>query len=270
MKRIVVATDMSERSDRAIERGVKLSHELNAECSVICIVDDALPEEIASEIRSRKETRLRATLDAHGGETAEIEVRIGDVVPSVLGYEDEKDADLLILGLHRKRAFMDTVRETTMERIVAMSRRPVLLVRSPVITPFSRVLVPVSFSRACAAAIATAGRVAPGAEFSTYHALHVPFAGLTGGELSDLAKAVRRETQEMSDSWQENHRMASAPPEIIAGGVRQVLDRMMANFKPDLLAIGAHTRSGIGMHRIGAFAAELIREPPVDLLVTRS
>ena len=64
--------------------------------------------------------------------------------------------------------------------------------------------------------------------------------------------------------------MAGTPPEIIAGSVHQVLDRMMANFKPDLLAIGAHTRSGIGMHRIGAFAAELIREPPVDLLVARS
>ena len=40
MKRIVVATDMSERSDRAIERALKLASDINARCTVVSIVDE--------------------------------------------------------------------------------------------------------------------------------------------------------------------------------------------------------------------------------------
>ena len=270
MRRIVVASDLSERSDRAIERALRLSSELGAACRVVSIVDNSLPEDLASELKVSTEKRLRDLLDAHKGRQAEIDVRSGDIAAGVLGIAAETEADLLVLGLHRRRAFMDTVRETTVERIVALSRRPVLLVHDPVNAPYSRVLVPVSYSTACASAISAARRIAPEAELSPFHALHVPFSGLTGGKLSDLAHAVRRETEELAREWMATHAVSGEAPEIVAGSSHQVMDRMLQSVMPDLMAIGAHTRSGIGFHRIGAFAAELIREPPVDLLVTRA
>ncbi|NNL47257.1 MAG: universal stress protein, partial [Acidimicrobiia bacterium] len=132
MKQIVIATDLSERSDRALERGLELASALNAECTVVSVVDESLPADIANDVRRSKEVRLRDYLDAHKGGSASVDVRIGDVVPGILGMAADLDADLLVLGLHRQREFMDAFRQTTMERIVALSRHPVLLVRDTV------------------------------------------------------------------------------------------------------------------------------------------
>lgn len=270
MKQIVVATDLSERSDRAVERALVLAAALNAECTAVAIVDESLPRDLAISMQTEKTSRLRRMLDAHKGANARADVRIGDVAPGILGVADELDADLVVLGLHRRRGFMDALRQTTMERVVALSRHPVLLVRDPATEPYRRALVAVNFSRACAAAVSHAGRIAPGAEIAQVHALQVPFAGLTGGESVSMSGAARKEAEDLADAWQAAHRVTGDALEIVAGSVHQVLDSKLASFKPQLLAIGAHTRSGPRLHTLGTFAAELIRHPPVDLLVARA
>lgn len=270
MKKIVVAADLSERSDRAIERGLSLASASGATCTVVSIVDDANPKGLASQIRKSTEKQLRLTLDSHGGKAAGLDVRVGDIAAGVLGLTLEHDADLLVLGLHRPRSFMDAVRETTMERIVALSRLPVLLVREPVNAPYARVLVPVSFSRECAAAVMSARAVAPNAVLSVFHALHVPFAGILGGLGSDMEKWSRNEAEDEALAWHAKYGMSGELPEVVTGGIFQVLESKMQSDEPDLLAIGAHTRSGLGFHRLGALASGLIRNPPTDLLVARS
>lgn len=269
MKRIVVATDMSERADRAIERALKLASDIKARCAVVSIVDATLPQDMATELRGMTERRLRKMLDAHNGRQSELDVRIGDVVPGVLGIASEMNADLLVLGIHRRRKFMDAVRETTMERILTLSDFPVLLVRDPVNGSYGRVLVATNFSRACAAAMIAAGSMAPGAEINSIHALHIPFVGLTGGTSSVMAKAIRRETEELARTWHISHGISGKMPDIVTGGIHEVLNRKIKSFEPELLVLGAHTRSGLGWHKLGTFAAEIFRNPPVDLLVAR-
>ena len=68
----------------------------------------------------------------------------------------------------------------------------------------------------------------------------------------------------------QDHTLPDGTPEteIILGSVRQVMEEKMRLLTPDLLAIGAHTRSGLVMRRLGAFAAELVRQPSVDLLIS--
>ena len=273
MKRIAVATDLSVRSDRAIERALALAHDLNAELTVISIVDDSMPADLAETVAASTRDKLRKVLDQHKGASADIDVRVGDIVPGILGIAAETDADLLVLGLHRRRDFMDALRQTTMERIVALSRIPVLLVQGAVTGPYEKVLVAVTLSRACASAVSSAGRIVPGAEIRAVHALHIPYAGLTGATPASTAameKAMRREAGELAEAWQRDFGLTGVEPEIITGSVHQVLDAELKSFAPQLLSIGAHTRSGLGLHRLGAFTAELIRQPPVDLLVARA
>ena len=63
MRKIIVATDRSERSDRAIARALRLSSELNAECVCISIVDDSLPQALAAEMKASAESGLRSMLN---------------------------------------------------------------------------------------------------------------------------------------------------------------------------------------------------------------
>ena len=41
----------------------------------------------------------------------------------------------------------------------------------------------------------------------------------------------------------------------------------MHSHNPDLIALGAHTRSGLSPYTLGSFAANLVRHPPTDLLL---
>lgn len=270
MTHIVVATDLSERSDRALYRAFRLAGELGASCTVISVVDDHLPREVSGQIVEAARKQIQLSVDTHASTATEVVVVEGDPPAAILGACLDRDADLLVVGMHRRREFMDAIRETTMERIVTLARQPVLLVKNPADAPYGQVLVPVSFSRECARAVSAARQIAPGARIHTFHALHVPFAGITGGSGSDMERAVRREAENAAAIWKEAFAVPGETPEIVTGSVTQVLAQEIGRNHPDLMAVGAHTRSGLALHVLGSFATELVRHPPCDLLVARS
>ena len=58
MKKLLMATDLSARSDRALQRALALAREHKAELEVVHVVEDSLPEAIAQ----RHEDLARATI----------------------------------------------------------------------------------------------------------------------------------------------------------------------------------------------------------------
>lgn len=272
MKTILVATDLSERSDRAIERALHLAREHNAKCHVVSVVDDALPVEISDDFARSISERLKTLLNgAADGTDADVTVLRGETVEMLTRFAILHDVDLMVLGLHRPRIFLDGYRETTMERLVTSSMVPVLLVKNDVAAKYQNVLIPISFSPACAAAINTVKQLAPCATVTSFHALHVPFAGLTHQlRDTDITLASTQDTEKVRDHWVAGNALPDGTPqtEIIAGSVGVVMEEELLDLEPDLLAIGAHTRAGLAMRRLGAFAAELVRQPPVDLLIS--
>ena len=271
MKSIVVATDLSERSDRAVHRALLLAAEHKARLHVISIVDSALPDDLARPLRVSVQERLPRQIDAlNTGAAYDVTVKMGDISQVLGEFIVEKEADLVVLGLHRPRTFLDSLRETTMERLVASSTVPVLLVKNAADHAYDSALSLVSYSPACAVALESAHVLAPEASLTALHALYVPYAGLTGGDKdSEMARAVLQEAEAASAKWLKT---VSVPQDafetdIRTGGLRGVVHQAISTDKPDLLAIGAHSRSGLFLHRIGGFAAELVREPPTDLLI---
>lgn len=272
MKTILVATDLSERSDLAVERALQIAAQHGAKCHVVSVVDDALPVSVSDGLVASIGEQINTMLNGLKSRVEpEVTVLRGEVVEMLTRSAIMHEADLLVLGLHRPRFFLDGFRETTMERLVASSMVPVLLVREQAKEPYSSALVPVSFSPACAAAFNTVSKLAPSAEITSYHALHVPFAGLTGGrDDTDMALAVKQDAEIQRKRWKETQSLPQdmAETEIVIGSVRLVLEEKLAKQKPDLLAIGTHTRTGLTLRPLGGFAAEMVRQPPVDLLIT--
>lgn len=269
MSEITVATDLSERSERALRRAAMLAAATGAKLNVVSVVDDALPDMVAGKLSGMIEAHLAALVPDLGVDVA-IEVCDGDPAAEIAAYVNGGKTDLVVLGLHRARTILDGFRQTTMERIIIGSRRPVLLATTDADGAYRKALLPVSFSPSCTAAMAMAHRVAPEAEFVAYHAWMVPFGGMTGGPDSSYAEQVRREVTEEAASWAKGLPWQAEPPELVQGSVHEALDRMIASHAPDLIAIGANTRSGPALHRLGGFAAELIRNPPRDLLVSKA
>ena len=60
LSRIVVATDMSARSDRAVERAFQLGAALDIPVEALLVLDDALPEDLLAPLHEKAETQLKA------------------------------------------------------------------------------------------------------------------------------------------------------------------------------------------------------------------
>lgn len=273
MKTILVATDLSERSDRAVLRALRLAAATGAECHALFVTDD-LPQDIAGPLQASAEERLRRFLDAApgGGGRAHARTVAGHPVEAIRDTAAEIGADLVVLGQHRPRPFLDALRETSMERLVRILPRPVLLVRNPADQDYRNVLVPVSFSAACAAALRAARDVAPEAVLSSFHALHIPFRGITGeGPDSAMARQMVSEVEMARGAWLKGEELPADLPEveIIPGGLIQTFERRMQSTGADMVALGAHTRGRYVVSGLGSFAAGLIRHPPADLLIAR-
>lgn len=274
MKNILVATDLSARSDRAVQRAIRLGAKLGVPCHVLSVVDDDLPGDMLASLLKGVETRLAQFVKtaSEPGQHVTSAAVAGDPQEILLCMAETLDAGLVVLGLHRRRPLLDLVRDSTMVRIVRASRRPVLLVKDLPVNDQARVLIPVSFSPACAAAMRIAQEIAPRAEVRSFHAVPIPFAGLTGdGPGSAMAQELRAEATKERDGWLAGLGISDGIPdvEIISGGRSETMERL-AVARPDLIAVGAHTRSGFLPDVLGSFVTDLIHTPPCDLLVTRA
>lgn len=274
MKSILVATDLSPRSDRAVHRALRIAAMQAIPCHVIAVVDNDVPKDMLARQQNDVAERLERFVRTVAAPDQQVTTAAiaGDPFTVIPEQAQIADAGLVVLGLHRARPFFDFIRDTTMERLVRRSMRPVLLVRDPADHDYAKVLVPVSFSPACAAALRIARTLAPKSDMRTFHAVLTPFSGLTGeGPDSATASAMQAEAAEDQAAWRAAHDPDNTLPEteILTGGRSEIMMRMSAD-KPDLIAVGAHTRAGYAPYTLGSFVAELIRTPPCDILVARA
>ena len=118
IRTILAASDLSARSDTALGRAIRLSREQGARLIVAHIVDDAAPPDIHETQIGAARASLARFLDAlAGGVETEIHVACGDPTTDLLALIETHRPDLLVLGTHRPRPFLDALRETTAARL---------------------------------------------------------------------------------------------------------------------------------------------------------
>ncbi len=270
MKTILAGTDLSLRSGRALRRAELLAAAHGARLVICSVVDSDLPEQMSGPILEEARQQLKRQ-SAPGIETA-IRVELGQPVETLGRMIAEEQPDLVVLGVHRPRPLWDMLSGTTVERIIRSTVRPVLLVAGPVEGGYARVLCGVDMSKACAAAARWAAKIAPEAAFSSFHALHVPFAGWTapGGTAEAVAPFLADARERIDDWWEDEVLPAQMPkPEPVAEAVPTAFLHARQAADPDLIAVGAHARSSFAPTLLGSFTEDLIRAAPSDVLILR-
>lgn len=274
MKHILAATDLSPRADRAVGRAFRLADAHGARLTVLTVMDDAMPDRLAKVMQPETEAHLKTFCDSlsdDGRIGYATRVAKGDPSHVIPDTASEIGADVVVLGLHRKRAFLDTIRETTLERTLRMTAQPVLLVRDPADHDYASVLAAVDFSPAATAAIGAAHALAPAATIHGFHA--VPVAIPRKGQFDPLPATGNhvRDAEDARARWMDMTALPGgmAPPAICAGGLEAVFDAEFARLKPDLVAVGAHARFSLTHRMLGSLALQLMRDPPADLLVAK-
>ena len=275
MKHLLVATDLSPRADRSVARAFELAGELGARLTLLTVIDEALPDDMARQMQSSAEARLDQFAGSRkGAEAVNYQARavIGDPVGTISAMAAAEQVDLLVLGIHRPRPFLDVLRETTMERIVRLQDCPVLLVTDPVDHPYDTVLAAVDFAPASTHALCLGAELAPEAALHGVHAVHVPYKGFSpAAGVAGTAAPFLREARDSYTLWRDQTTLPEklGEVELVEGAAVSVVTSRIAKLGCDLLCIGAHGRVGSAPAFLGSLANDLIRNPPCDLLIAR-
>jgi nucleotide-binding universal stress UspA family protein len=196
IKHILVATDLTDRSERACERGIRLARERAATVDLLHVVEGGLRAQVQERRRALAEEYLRewfASVSETERPGVRFSVETGDPFAVILERAQERNAGLIVLGEPGKKGLKDLFVGTTAERVVRHSDRPALIVRQTAPGAYRRVLIAIDFSEGASRALDAAYEVAPDAEFLAAHAWQVPAVGLATRQAAE--KAVEEENQ---------------------------------------------------------------------------
>lgn len=279
MKKILIATDFSERSDRAVRRGVLLARRFAASIALVHVIDDDQPRRIrdvereaAMALLSEQAESLRKIDDV----ACEYHTVLGDPFDGITRSAETLDPDLVLLGSHRRQMLKDVFVGTTAERTIRSTRRPVLTANGVPAGPYRHVLIAVDFSdcsRAAARAVTTL-RLAEASAVSVIHVFDAPAAGL----MARGSVAVDRRRDYLADEEEQaTGELQAFLHGLDLGAVDQqvrfnetfaadMICSVAREIAADLVVVGTRGRTGTTKLLLGSVAEEVLRLADRDVL----
>jgi nucleotide-binding universal stress UspA family protein len=275
---ILVASDLTERSEIAIQRAVQLQQQMDAALRLLHVIEPGLMSDLADRRRRDAEAFLGERVAKFPEEVqrrCSLKVAVGDAFSTIDCEAQAQGVDLIVLGEPGKYRYANSFIGTTAERVVRTSPIPVLVAKGTTQGPYQRVLLPLDLSEGARRALALSLTIAPSAQIRIVHAWRPPPTALSQRHAA-LPGAIRKENEEIRALIE---RVAK---ETIADSAAQ---RRKLNFDmiednpyvvlrnestwPDLLAMGTHARSRLATDMIGSLARRMLAEAPCDVLVAR-
>jgi nucleotide-binding universal stress UspA family protein len=280
MKRIVVATDFSERSDRAIRRATILARTFGATVKLIHVVDDDQPQHLIEveehathDLLEEQVTSLREI----DGLDCEFCVAIGDPFEKITQLAREDDADLLVIGPHRRQILQDVFIGTTAERTIRTSDRPVLMANAAPVGPYRQILIATDLSECSSSTLRAAKELElmDTAKASVLHVYDAPATGL-------MSRASLSEDQIKDYMINEEQRASlsllaflvendlRSLPSVLKPALSPVEDVVLSaahDISAELIILGSHGKTGLAKTLLGSVAEKLLRIADRDILV---
>lgn len=279
MRHVLVASDFSARSDRAVRRAILLARTHGASVTIVHAVDDDQPRRIVDAEREAAAALLREQARSLQ-ETDRVEcgyrVLLGNAFETIVKAAEEIDCDLLVLGPHRRQALKDVFVGTTAERTIRASSRPVVMANGVPAGPYRHVLVAVDFSECSADAVrAVSGlRLEKHAAVAVLHVADAPGArlmsraALTEGQVQDYLHDVEERASGELDAFLGSLRFDPTRRIVKHGAapVAATISEVARQISADLIVVGTHGHTGITKLLLGSVAEEILRTGECDVL----
>jgi nucleotide-binding universal stress UspA family protein len=277
---ILVATDLTDRSERALERATQLCRDGRAHrLTLLHVVAVGLPPTLAAQQLNGAETFLAsklAQLPSVGIQApAGVIVRTGNPFSTIISEGIKVKADLILVGAPGDSPYARAVVGTTAERVIRFGECPVLLINQSPRGRYARVLVAFDGSDGAMRSLAAAVAIAPDAEFRIVHAWWPPPASL--GESEDTKRIIDEDNARLSTMISATVEQAAAvseaaPPRMSMDMVEKNPYVAMTNELcwADLLVMGTHSKGRLASTAsIGRLALHLLNESTHDVLMSR-
>lgn len=234
-RRILCASDMTPRSERAIRRAAMVARQMNAEVLFVHVVGDRQPGRVVNLKANRARVRLMLQAEramAHAPEMARVEIHLGKPMKVIAQLAKEWDADLVVLAAPVPRRY-ERLLGTTAERIIRSVDRPVLVVSAEADTDYAQVAIATDLSLTsvrAAQAVARMGLVEK-AHSWIVHAFDPPDRGM-----SAEARMTPEQVEAYKQQW-EQLVTSQLTPDLTAAGFDLARVRILAQPAPPLAAI---------------------------------
>lgn len=280
ISRILLATDLSCRCDRALDRATGLAQVWGAQLVVV----HALPErELVSDDRPswrrpvdpREAAWQRVRADLRGAEGIAVDVIVerGEPGTVIVATAERLGCELIVTGVARDETLGRMLLGSTVEHVTRLAAVPTLVVKSRPRGMYTNVVVATDFSEASREALETALALLPEAQISLFHAFDIPFEGLRDDRAS-ARETLTHEAQAQAWAFLEATPAVAASKRFIAticehGGVESLLADLVQARGVDLVVVGTSGRGGLASLLLGSVAQRLLQRLPVDVLVVR-
>jgi len=276
LSHILVASDLTDRSDRALLRALRLMPQAGR-LTVLHVIASGLPPELAAEQQRAAESFLARRLQGLPPERAAgcgSIVLTGNVFSTIIAEAIARAIDLIVIGKPGNHPYAELFVGTTAERIIRFSDRTVLMVKQPTRERYQRVLVAFDGSEGVVRAFQMALAIAPDAEFRIVHAWWSPHVTL--GEIEEARQEIHDENKRLkeliADAARQTVTASGAAAKIMIDLVENNPYMVIANQSSwaDLLVMGTHSKGRLASTvSIGRLAKHLLIESACDVLTSR-
>jgi nucleotide-binding universal stress UspA family protein len=277
---ILLATDLSARCDRALDRAVALAAEWHARLVVVHAIEHPQPTvNIPAWRRTtdpREVARQQIERDMHdaAGMTVDVVVAHGDPATLVAETARTHRADVVVTAVARDEPLGRFAVGRVVEKLAKTINVPLLMVRARPERPYRKALVAIDLAEGSRAALAAAATMLPNVELSTLHVYDVPFEGyltdrLTARELEGRQAMAR--SREFIDATPE---AAERVADVICeygdlGSIPAIIGDQAHLHGFDLVVLGTEGRRGMAGMILGSVALKVMAEIGTDVLLVR-
>lgn len=283
-QRILLATDLSARCDRALDRAAQLAAEWSAHLVVVHALEwdfqAAMRDPEADTPSWRRDSARRVAMarqqiqeDLNDRKVPfEIVIDDGDPTEVVLNAAAKHRCDLIVTGIARSETFGRFILGTTVQRLVRLAAVPVLVAKARARRPYGRVAVATDFSDASRYALERTAELFPQALITLLHSYWpVPGALAKDKAADDAGRKIASDdcARFLAASQLSRQRRASLPVVLENSAIESVVKAYARDVGLDLLVIGARGRNPILDLLLGGTAQSLLGSAPCDVLVIR-
>jgi nucleotide-binding universal stress UspA family protein len=280
-RRILLATDLSSRSDRALDRATQLANQWGAELVIVHALDPEAAADRQDLPSWRRPPDTAAVVEAQirgdmRGECPSLSVLVEEKPPLrlILDAVEQARCDLVVVGIPRSRTFGFPALGRTLDELFRRAPVSVLVVKRRLREAYRHLLVGVDFSPEARVGLETAARFFPEAYMTVMHAFELPYRSLLNSDTQlsrDFGEMERATMRDFTDGADLSAAMRTRlQPLIEHGPPEQMLAAYAAERAVDLTVIGAYERGRLFHTLVGGKGPRILETVPSDVLVVRA
>lgn len=282
-KRLLLATDLSARCDRALDRAVALAKLWDAHLIVVHALEQSdtfytgeltarLPSWRQSDGAALVQKQLRQDVASLGSRVTVI-VEKGKARDVVLAVAKRENCDFIVCGVARNEQLGRILLGSTVDRLAREVATPLLVVKNRVRGSYKHILVATDFSESARNALQAAMVYFHGEWPSIFHAYDAPFSGVTPDPIrtqEDFRSVAQTKcTRFLLDSGIANDEIKNLRLILEYGRPVRLLQQYAQECELELVVVGASGGGAVYEFLIGNTAKEILRDAAADVLVFR-